>query len=169
MKSVPGFSRYYWDNGEIYRLGTGELIRGCKTGKSKYRQYSLINNQGFTKSISENKLKVMVEGAMELPPDVVPVYGTRPEDYYITRSGEIYSFCEQNPQGYILSPFPNNYGYATVNLVYQGKYQGIQVHRLVIETFVDSDYLIRGYKVRHKNGDRMDNRLDNLEIVTNTL
>ena len=57
----------------------------------------------------------------------------------------------------------DKYGYLHVKLTIGGKRKGYFVHRLVMLAFVgDSDL-----QVNHKNENKVDNRLDNLEYVTN--
>jgi hypothetical protein len=53
-------------------------------------------------------------------------------------------------------------GYKYVTLHINGRHRGFQVHRVVMETFVEASPL----QVNHKNGNRADNRLENLEYVT---
>ncbi len=66
--------------------------------------------------------------------------------------------------GNILSPQRNTYGYRHVNLYKSGHHKCVVVHRLVMEAFVGK--CPDGIQVNHKNGDKSDNRLENLEYVT---
>jgi hypothetical protein len=54
-------------------------------------------------------------------------------------------------------------GYAYVHLRYGGQRTCARVNRLVAETWIGD---VDGMHVNHKNGDRLDNRVENLEIVT---
>ena len=56
----------------------------------------------------------------------------------------------------------NTWGYITVNLSKNGKSNTKRVHRLVAETFLGESDL----QVDHIDGDKLNNRLDNLEYVT---
>jgi hypothetical protein len=55
-------------------------------------------------------------------------------------------------------------GYEHVNVYKDGKPSTMQVHRLVIETFVGP--IIKGFQVDHINRDRLNNTLSNLRVVT---
>lgn len=59
----------------------------------------------------------------------------------------------------VLKPRPHSDGYQTVLL---GRRKAQYVHRLVMLAWVGPSSLV----VNHKNGDKQDNRLDNLEYVT---
>lgn len=58
-------------------------------------------------------------------------------------------------------------GYPSVSLSKNGKKKHKTIHSLVVESFIDSDYKIKGLIVNHKNFKRDDNRLTNLEVITN--
>jgi hypothetical protein len=55
-------------------------------------------------------------------------------------------------------------GYEHVNVYKNGKSNTMQVHRLVIETFVGP--IPKGFQVDHINRDRLNNTLPNLRVVT---
>lgn len=66
--------------------------------------------------------------------------------------------------GTLLSPLAHNTGYPFVWLFSEGKRKKQYVHRLVLSTFVENT---KGKpSVNHKNGDKTDNRLFNLEWAT---
>lgn len=68
------------------------------------------------------------------------------------------------PRGKPLKPDPNTTGYLRVTLSKNGKIKRIFVHRLVATIFVDNpDNLPH---VNHINGNRQDNRAENLEWCT---
>jgi hypothetical protein len=52
-------------------------------------------------------------------------------------------------------------GYSHINLRHDGQRKGAYVHRLVAEAFLDGDG-----EVNHINGDKADNRVENLEWST---
>lgn len=87
------------------------------------------------------------------------------DKYLIDTNGVIYSRNTGKPR----KTFVGNSGYEQVNLLRpetvkgSGKYITKMVHRLVTQTFLgDAEDLC----VNHKDGNKLNNRLDNLEYVT---
>lgn len=66
--------------------------------------------------------------------------------------------------GYILKTFIDRGGYPVVYLSKNGKVKEICVHILMLEAFVGPRP--EGCECNHKNGDLLDNRIENLEWVT---
>ena len=79
--------------------------------------------------------------------------------YQVDDLGVIYS-----QKGEPLKPSINPNGYAIVQIVIDGKQVGRSVHTLVARTFVDG--YEEGLQVNHKDGNKLNNRTDNLEWVT---
>jgi len=81
-------------------------------------------------------------------------------DYIIYNNGKIYSCYTQR----FLKPIPQRNGYLHVTLCAKNKKKQVGVHVLVAESFIG----IRkaGYVTNHKNGNKQDNRAENLEWVT---
>ena len=87
--------------------------------------------------------------------------------YFVSDEGRVMSRngmkkkC-QNPDGVMVQK-TNNSGYSCVDLFVNRKYVRCFVHRLVMAAFVgDGD----GLDVNHRNGNKQDNRLANLEYCT---
>jgi len=57
-----------------------------------------------------------------------------------------------------------NTGYKMVRLTINGKRKGYAIHRLVAQTFLDNSKNLP--IVNHKDGDKTNNKVENLEWVT---
>ena len=82
-------------------------------------------------------------------------------DYSVTEDGLVIN----NNSGRILRPSPDRCGYMTVHLNKNGRGYPKRVHRLVAEAFLNPPN-DKAVQVNHKNGNKADNRLCNLEFVT---
>ena len=68
--------------------------------------------------------------------------------------------------GQVLAPVEMSNRYLKVNLYYKGEKKQCQIHQLVATAFVPG--WREGLEVNHKNGDKHDNRAENLEWVTHS-
>lgn len=84
--------------------------------------------------------------------------------YAVTRDGRVWSYpnCSRRA-GRWLAPTVGKYGYAYVTVCFYGKPTTKKIHRLVAETFIPKNGKPH---VNHKNGNKLDNSVENLEWVT---
>lgn len=83
--------------------------------------------------------------------------------YQISSYGRLKSF-KKCKEGYILSEQNKNGWYLTVNLFdAKGNRSTKRIHRLVAETYIGD--IPTGYQVHHKDGDKQNNHVENLEII----
>jgi hypothetical protein len=80
-------------------------------------------------------------------------------DYSISENGLIL-----NKKGKIIKPFETTAGYRSVTLINNGKRRHCSIHRLLAQHFIPNPQ--NKPVVNHKNGIKTDNRLSNLEWVT---
>lgn len=87
-----------------------------------------------------------------------PIVGIEKEGYSVSNFGKI-----RNPSGKIKETFSIAGGYYDLKIVSNGKHH--KIHRLVASHFIDNPK--NNPIVNHKNGNKLDNRVENLEWVTN--
>lgn len=87
------------------------------------------------------------------------------EDYQVSNYGNVKSF--KYGKGKILKQCISSVGYYHVNLYKNNKSTDRTVHQLVATAFLN--FVQDGYKlvVNHKDFNKLNNHVDNLEIVTN--
>lgn len=82
--------------------------------------------------------------------------------YFISNLGRVKSLKNGNET--ILSSWVNEDGYLCVNLWKDGKRKYFRVHRLVATAFIDNQHNLP--EVNHKDGNKANNFVENLEWVT---
>lgn len=83
------------------------------------------------------------------------------KNYYVSNEGDIFSKKLRRR----LKPTPQSKGYMRVTLSNNGIRKEKYVHRMVIETF-ENEFITKDDQINHKNKDKRNNKIDNLEIMT---
>jgi ribosomal protein L22 len=87
--------------------------------------------------------------------------------YEISSFGRVKSFYgKKNIFGRILNPNLNKYGYPIVRLCKDKKAETTTIHRLVATAFLNYKYDRVNSVINHIDGNKTNNNLSNLEIVT---
>lgn len=83
--------------------------------------------------------------------------------YSVSDQGRVKSF-QRNPDGVILRQMTNVYGYLKLTLSVNGELKNKTIHSLVTQSFIGEcpDNL----EISHKDGDRTNNKISNLEYIT---
>lgn len=81
------------------------------------------------------------------------------DEYSVDDLGNVYS-----KKGKILKSSLNPRGYQIVNLIIDGKRKGLAVHKAVLKSF--SSQPTEKHQVNHKDGNKQNNNLSNLEWCT---
>jgi hypothetical protein len=83
-------------------------------------------------------------------------------NYKASNYGYIYSIKTNRK----LKPFISNSGYETISLCCDGKSKKFMVHRLIALTFLNKNNKMQ---VNHKDGNKLNNKVTNLEWCTSSL
>lgn len=84
--------------------------------------------------------------------------------YMVSNAGEIMGTPKKTSPGHILATTVKKTGYVHACLSKDGKKHHVSVHRVVAQAFIPNPHFKP--EVNHKNGDRSDNRAENLEWAT---
>lgn len=83
--------------------------------------------------------------------------------YEANENGQIRSLARNSTRGKILKPRANR-GYFNVPLYKDGRMKNVYVHRAIWEAF--NGPIPEGYEINHKDENRQNNNLENLELLT---
>ncbi len=96
------------------------------------------------------------------------------QNYFITKTGILYSILVKGGQGEtdINNPRKMAYGqdkdgYYRVVLSHNAKHTYIKIHTLVVKQFIGDIDIENGFVVNHIDGNKHNNNVENLEIITN--
>lgn len=82
-------------------------------------------------------------------------------EYYVTKDGKVISIRS----GKEMCQWIDNVGYKQCNLYKDGKKKYVRIHRLVAEAFIPNPLNLT--QVNHKDGNKLNNNVDNLEWCDN--
>lgn len=85
--------------------------------------------------------------------------------YQVSDIGEVKSLFFNKEK--ILKKSLNKYGYLYVNLYLKGKYKSCKIHKLVAIAFLNHTPVGMKLVVNHIDLNRLNNKLSNLEVITN--
>ena len=97
--------------------------------------------------------------ADEIDVRVAPINGYNGK-YLITSDGRVLNALK----GTVMTPKPTKRGYVAVKLYGSDGFKSVKVHRLVAEAFIPNP--LRKDQVNHKDGVKDNNKVENLEWVT---
>ena len=86
------------------------------------------------------------------------------EDYKVSNLGNVKSL--KNNKEKLLSPSKNTNGYLSIVLSKNGKLKTFKVHQLVAMCFLNHNPCGAKIVVNHKDFNKINNKVDNLELVT---
>lgn len=86
------------------------------------------------------------------------------ENYDVSNMGRIRSYSKEYDKNYLRKPWLSNDGYIRITLAANNKQKTLLVHRIVAQTFMAHD--TNKNIVNHKDGNKQNNKLSNLEWVT---
>ncbi len=157
---IQGFSNYYLnDSFEVLKLDGTRITKQQTTRNTK--AYKMKKDNGSWTTIAENKILSLAGIILGLPSDAIKIHNYN--DYYIDRSGTLYSFSSKYPSGKILNKSIGKNGYLTVSL---GAKNTQDVHKLMIQSFIMKDYIEKGLVCMHKDNNKLNCHIDNLCVGT---
>ncbi len=159
MKKIKGFPGYLYEDGIVYNpKGKQQKLILHSSGSKTYKVKRYDNKWVH---LYESKLLAIVGEILTLPDDAKQIPGFN--NYFIDKSGKVYSFSVSNPTGIIMKSRVGSSGYPVIGL---GKDVTKEVHQLLAKTFIMEDYIKKGFCVLHKDNDKWNCCLDNICVGT---
>ena len=172
--------RYWWSEADCYKFGSKN---SCSTMHTIMKKEITIDDFVVPQIIKDilhksSKIKKKYTFKCVLPPNVKlesKVYSVNGYDYEIFNNGEIYSLPKDVPDSIgrirhydrkLMTIGQNSGEYFSVRLGGRNGGRLFPVHKLLAELFIENDNPLEKYEVNHKDGDKGNCSLDNLEWWT---
>lgn len=159
LRPIPGYRRYLISqDGTLIQNGATLKPLTIRPGKRGELRVAVMKDDNKPTNVTVARLVLLAWGGeRRLPDDASPVPGY--DGYYVTLAGDVYS-AFQGPAGphMKLKPQIGNRGYAYI-MAYGTT--PVTVHKLVLLAFV-GPRPSAFHEGRHLNGNRTDNKKDNL-------
>lgn len=155
---IPGFSLYTYKDEIVLRSRDSKVMNINKSSR-----YKLKDDLGVWRSMPLSTLKSLCKDLLKLPIGAkeVPHSGG---NYFISTSGEVYSYSRAYPSGRILTATKSTSGYPVVNIEYKGSRRPVEVHQLMCVTFIDEGYIEKGLVCLHADDNKANLKLSNLSV-----
>lgn len=162
--SIKGFENYYLTpDGRLFKTAPTEQ----EIKKNSRNKFVLISENGNKKVISLKRLyrkvfekEFCIDNIEDLKDEEwKPIADTKGK-YFISNCGRIKSYCGYN--AILLKPYFNSNGYLQVKI----NYKNVKIHQIVAFSFCQNDFKGMKTEVHHINKNRIDNKADNLIILS---
>lgn len=161
---------YLTENGAIYNAKEDKYIMPYKSSNNCFK---IKMDNGTVKTISQKSLYKLVYNKTICQDNTESLQGQywkqiENTDYYCSNKGRIKSL--KRYEAIILKPYLNKKenGYLTVQIKLSDdiKERNYLIHHLVALTFLEVPKEIKNYQIHHKDGNRFNNTVQNLEWIT---
>lgn len=163
---IKNFSQYYYKNNEVRYIKNDKLVKPfiAKKKNSTTLRYKLKNDEEVWIGIAATTVEALAGNTLQLPSDALPIYNSNGQ-YFIDKAGTVYSFASDK-RGIILQHQTGTSGYLYVNVFYEGTVKSVNIHKMVVETFILPNYTSKGLVCMHRDNNKTNCHIDNLCLGT---
>jgi len=162
---IKEYPDYYFENDILHFKtikGKVKVIKETIIKKGiRYKVKNINNKWGY---VAKSKLLSLAGLILKLPETAKEIPNF--PGYYIDHDSNIYSFNINYPRGIILKPVTDNSGYLAVGLSIKNNKTWVNVHKLMLITFLMQDYVEKGFCCMHLDNNKQNNKLTNLAVGT---
>lgn len=159
---MKNFTRYEFIDGVPFDTQNNKMME--KVNSKGRHFYNLYDDSNIRKQVSSIKISREFSLGIEIPKEAVPIKGY--EDYFICRDGRVFSAGKKSSSDRLLKHVVSGKGYPSVGLYKEGRPKKVDIHVLLIKTFVMHDYIEKGLCCLHADDNKMNYSLDNLSVGT---